>query len=178
VEDLLAAAPTRRTVLTATAALSLALTGCKGLSALSTPARPPADVTMLQHLIAAEALLTARYRAAIGVLDTSQATGGALRPVLAEHEEHLARLRAHLALPAAGRSGSLTPAAGPRHPAAALPAGPRPVLAYLEAAERDAMTRLDRQLVSAPAALAQLLASIAASEATHIPVLAAARRAA
>jgi hypothetical protein len=178
VEESLAADPTRRAVLTATAALPLVLTGCKGLSALSGPAALPADVTMLQHAIAAEALLAARYRAAIGALAASPAAAAALRPVLAEHEEHLARLRGHLVVPAAARPGGQAPAAGARHPAAALPAGPRPVLAYLEAAERDAAARLDRQLLSAPAPLAQLLASIAASEATHVPVLAAARRAA
>jgi hypothetical protein len=170
----LAAAPTRRAVLAATAALPLVLTGCKGLSALSGPGRPPADVTMLQHAIAAEALLAARYRAAIGALAASPAAAAVLRPVLAQHEAHLDRLRAHLVMPA-DQAG---PAAGPRHPAAALPTGPRPVLAYLEAAERSAVARLDRELLSAPAPVAQLLASIAASEATHIPVLAAARRAA
>jgi hypothetical protein len=169
----LAAAPTRRAVLTATAALPLALTGCKGLSALSVSARPPADVTMLQHAIAAEALLAARYRTAIGALAASPAVE-VLRQVLGQHEEHLARLRAYLVIP----PGQASPATGPRHPPAAPPAGSRPALAALQAAERDAAARLSRQLMAAPAPLAQLLASIAASEASHVLVLAAARRAA
>jgi hypothetical protein len=171
-----AADPTRRVVLAVSAALPLLLTGCKGLGVLASPPRPPPDVTLLQDAIRAEELMIARYGAAIRALRGSQpALVSVLLPLLAQHDAHLAQLRSRLIVPAsAAPSASLAP----RQPASALPAGPQQAVAYLQAAEHDWAARLLHQLLSAPPSLAQLLASISASEATHVPALAAAGRSA
>lgn len=171
----MAADPTRRAVLAASAALPLLLTGCKGLGVLATPPRPPADVTLLQDAILAEQLMITRYRAAIRELAGRAADlGPVLRPVLAQHVAHLAQLRSRLVVPA-GAAAPASPA--PRQRPPDLPAGPQQAVEFLRAAERAAAARLLHQLLSAPPSLAQLLASISASEATHVPLLAAAGRA-
>lgn len=171
----MAADPTRRAVLAAAAVLPLLLTGCKGLSVLAAPPKPPADVTLLREAIVAEEQMIARYQSAVRALRASRPDLAAvLRPVLAQHNAHLAQLRSRLIVPA-GAAPAASPS--PSQPAAPLPADPRQAVAGLQADERDSAARLLRQLASAPPSLAQLLASISASEATHVPVLAAARRA-
>jgi hypothetical protein len=92
---------TRRRVLTAAAAaLPLVAAGCKGIAALGTPPKPAPDVTMATDAIAVETQLIARYGA---VLAANPGLAGTLRPLLAQHHDHLARLRARLIVPAAGQ---------------------------------------------------------------------------
>jgi hypothetical protein len=157
--------PTRRAVLTASAAaLPLLLASCKGVQSLGTPPPPPRDIQLLQQAISAEQLMVARYTAAIQVV-TGSPSAGRLGDVLAEHQQHLARLRSRLIEPAA-----LTPSATPS-PSAAVTGREAAVLRQLELAEQAASDRLASDVTQLPAALAQLFASIAASEATHVPFL-------
>ena len=155
----------RRSVLAAAAmTVPLAAAGCKGVGGLGTLPKAAPDVAVLQHAIATEQALIARYHAALA---GSPGLAGTLRPLLAQHREHLARLTSMLIVPA-------TPSASPRPSASATAGAARPraaTLAALEAAETDAATSLVSRLALAPPALAQLLASIAASEASHALLL-------
>jgi hypothetical protein len=167
---------TRRAVLAATAALPLLVTGCKGVAAFDALPKPPPDVVLLRAAISAEQQMIARYEAAIRVLRGGGADlASVLSPLLAEHREHLAQLRSRLIVPAGSAAAAGRPARGPARPP--LPAAPDQVIAYLQVAEQHASTRLLQGVLAAPASLAELLASIAASEATHVPVLRSARRA-
>jgi hypothetical protein len=156
----------RRSVLAATAmTVPLVAAGCKGVGGLGTRPEAAPDVAVLDHAIATEQALIARYHAALA---GSPGLAGTLGPLLAQHREHLARLTSMLIAPA-------TPRATPR-PTASATAGAAPppraaTLAALEAAETDAARSLVRRLALAPPALAQLLASIAASEASHALLL-------
>jgi Domain of unknown function (DUF4439) len=164
-----AADPTRRAVLAATAALPLLITGCKSVAALAAPPQPPPDVLLLRAAISAERLMVARYEAGIRVTRGRQGRlAPVLPPLLAQHREHLAQLRSRLIVP--GAAAAAGPAPGPAAPR--LPAAPDLAIAYLQGAEQEASARLLRQVLAAPPSLAQLLASISASEATHVPVLA------
>ena len=163
---------TRRCVLTAAAAaLPLAMAGCKGIAALGTPPKPAPGVTVVTDAIAVETQLIARYRE---VLAANPALAGALRPLLAQHPEHLTRLRARLIVPVGGQPLP-TPRATERH-TAQVPGTPAAALGYLRDAEDAASGALLAHLAAAPPSLAQLLASISASEATHALVLDAAAR--
>jgi hypothetical protein len=156
----------RRSVLAATAmTVPLVAAGCRGVGGLGTRPKAAPDVAVLDHAIATEQALIARYHAALA---GSPGLAGTLGPLLAQHREHLARLTSMLIAPA-------TPRATPR-PSASATAGAAPppraaTLAALEAAETDAARSLVRRLALAPPALAQLLASIAASEASHALLL-------
>ncbi|HWG60073.1 MAG TPA: hypothetical protein VG253_00035 [Streptosporangiaceae bacterium] len=163
------AEPRRRCVLAAAAVtIPLLAAGCKGVGALGTPPKPLPDVAILHAAISGEELMIARYHAAVA---SSAALSGTLRPVLAEHEAHLVRLRGRLIQPGA----SPAPTAAARTPAAQqIPPGTAG-LAFLESAEQQAADALVRRLAEAPPSLAQLLASIAASEAAHAVVLRAQR---
>jgi outer membrane murein-binding lipoprotein Lpp len=163
-----AADPTRRVALAAAITGSLLLAGCKGLSVLGPLPKPGADVQALDHAIAAEELMIARYQAALGALTGPHAATAVIAKVLGEHQSHLDQLTRRLVLPP--RLATASPAPSPTAPA--LPAGHRAVLTDLATAERAAVTRLTRQLLAAPPALAQLMASIGASEAAHAVVLA------
>jgi len=179
---LVATGPARRALLIASmAALPAFLTACRGVQALGTPPPPPADVDALRSAIEHETALIASYAAVIAS-GKSVATGGpansagaagrgrmgaALAAVLADHRQHLAQLRSRLIEPAA--HGSATPAG------AASRRGVILTVAQLEQAELTASDRLIAQLAGLPPTLAQLFASIAASEATHVPYLQAAR---
>jgi Domain of unknown function (DUF4439) len=163
-----AADPTRRAVLAATAALPLLVTGCKGVAALATPPKPLPDVTLLRAAIHAEQLMVAQYEAGISKALGSQARLAVLLPLLAQHREHLAQLRSRLIVPA---GATLAPVRGPAVPP--LPARSALVMTYLQATEQDASAWLLDQVLAAPPSLAQLLASMSAAEATHVPVLAA-----
>ena len=116
--------------------------------------------------IDAETLMISRYNAVLAAVPT---LAGSLEPLLQQHREHLARLRARLIEP--------NTASGPERPSAvaASPAGvpgtPAAARAYLRHAEQAAARTLLGKLTAAPPSLAQLLASIAASEATHALVL-------
>ena len=86
-------------------------------------------------------------------------------PVRAEHQAHLAKLRARVIEP----PGKRVPDAVTAKPAlAATQAG---ALAQLRGAEQAAVTTLMGRLNVASPSLAQLYASIAASEATHVSAL-------
>ena len=155
----------RRSVLTATVlTVPLVAAGCKGVGGLGTLPKAAPDVVVLHHAIATEQALIARYHSALA---GSPDLAGPLGPLLAQHREHLARLRSMPIPPA-------TPRPPPRPPASAR-AGAAPAraatLAALEAAETGAARSLASQLALAPPALAQLFASIAASEASHALLL-------
>jgi hypothetical protein len=159
---------TRRGVLAFGAvALPLAASGCKGLTALGTPPRAAPGVAVVSAAIAVETQLIARYGA---VLATAPALAGTLRPLVAQHHEHLARLRARLIIPP-GRRRPPAPARGQPRDSAQVPGTPAAALGYLRDAEDAAASALLVHLAIAPPSLAQLLASISASEATHALIL-------
>jgi hypothetical protein len=167
-----AAGPTRRSLLVASgAALPLLLAACKGMQALGTPPPPPPDIRVLRAAITAEELMVAAYAVAITRLPASAISGasslhGAVHAVQAEHAAHLGQLRSRLIEPA----GEPTPS-DRRPPALVAGSSPTSVVTALEQAEQAASDRLLGQLSGLPPALAQLFASIAASEATHVPLL-------
>jgi len=174
-----ASGPARRTLLIASAAaLPVLLTACRGVEALGTPPPPPADVDTLRSAIEHEATLVASYAALTAAGGSaapgSQAgaaggrTAAALAVVLADHRQHLAQLKSRLVEPA-GHSSAAAGAATGR-------SSTLETIAQLEQAEQAASDRLIAQLAGLPPTLAQLFASIAASEATHVPYLKAARR--
>jgi hypothetical protein len=170
--------PSRRAVLAASAAAAGALvTGCRGVQALGAPPPPSPEVRLLRAAITAEQLLIARYRVA---LRQAAGPGGhaaalGLTAIAAEHAAHLVQLSARLVIPpGSALAREPKPSAGP----AALPSGLTSAIAALAGDEQAAVTRLSGQLLAVPGSLAQLLASIAASEATHVPVLHALGRAA
>jgi hypothetical protein len=168
-------APRRRTVLASAAALPvlLATAGCRSSDVFAGPdplaGRPPLghDVLTLQAVIAAEERMVGLYRAAVAADPRDTARIRILRPLLAQHEEHLAQLRARLVEPPGQTSPS--PRTTPTSPSGPGVAGPG--VASLRAAERASAARLAQQLVSVEPSLAQLFASIAASDATHAMVL-------
>jgi hypothetical protein len=168
--------PRRRLLLASATALPLLLAtaGCRSSSLFAGPdplaGRPPLshDVLTLQAVIAAEENLIHLYRTAISgdsATAPQDARSRALRPMLAQHEQHLVRLRARLIEPP---GTTATPSAGP-----AASTGPgRVTTARLRAAERASAASLVQRLATVEPALAQLFASIAASDATHVTVLA------
>jgi hypothetical protein len=172
-------AVTRRTALAASAALPMLLTACKGIQALGTPPPPTPDVVALRSAIAAEKIMVARYASAIRLLRRQlppRATAQdvflyeAVRSVQAEHAAHLMQLTARLIQPTVS-----TPSASPS-PSVQVGGTIDAELTTLEEAETAASDRLTGLLPGVPGSLAQLFASIAASEATHVPYLQAARR--
>jgi Ferritin-like domain len=183
----------RRALLTASAAaLPLLVTACRGIQVLGTPPPPPADVRMLQSAIAAEEAMIARYAAALKQLapgSTSYrsidvAPYASARAVQAEHVAHLAQLKSRLieppgTRPSANPTATSSPKSTPSPSATSSSTGAtgaRGVLGELELAEQNASDRLIAELGELPPSLAQLFASIAASEATHVEYLRAARR--
>jgi hypothetical protein len=165
----LAAGPTRRAVLAASAAaVPLLVSACQGVQVLGAPPAAPPDVRLLRSAIAAERLMVSRYRAAVAQAGSAgHAAVGVLSGILVEHEQHLAQLSARLVVPAGSASKS-PPTAGANAP---LPTGLANVIGVLETAEQGASDTLASQLLRVPPSLAQLMASISASEATHVPVL-------
>ena len=166
----MAADPTRRRVLAASALAALAAAGTVGCSLgqpwpWSQPPKQAPDVTLLQDAIAAEAAMISRCAAVISALPVLTAT---VSPVLREHRDHLAQLRARLTVP----TGAPSPKVTARAHRALVPPGEAAAAEYLRDAEHDQAAVLVRWLatVSTPS-LAQLLASIGASEATHAVLL-------
>ena len=162
---------TRRRVLAIGAVtLPLAVAGCKGLGALGTPPKPAPGVAVVGHAITVETRLIAHYGA---VLAAVPALAGTLRPLLAQHHDHLARLRAQLIIPPGSRAQLASPGASPSGPPSplAVPGTPAAALGYLRDAENAAADAQLAHLAAAPPSLAQLLASISASEATHAMIL-------
>jgi hypothetical protein len=165
-------------LLASAAALPLLLgtAGCRSSDVFTGPdplaGRPPLgqDVLTLQAVIAAEEGMIDLYRAAISG-DSGKhraARARTLRALLAQHEQHLARLKARLIMPP-GMSPSPSPS--PDGSGSAFFSGGPVSMAQLRAAERTSAANLVRRLATAPPALAQLLASIAASDATHVTAL-------
>src|SRR6516164_10784173 len=106
---------TRRRVLAAMAVtLPLVASGCKGVGALGTPPKPAPDVAVVNDAITLENYLIARYGA---VLAAVPGLAGVLRPLLAQHHEHLARLRARIIIP----RGGVHPTASPSPPPSPAP---------------------------------------------------------
>lgn len=165
----MAADPTRRRVLTASALMLTAGTaGCASGQAWpwARPPVPAPEVGVLRTVIAAEHAMVSRYTA---VLSARPALAATVSPLLRQHQQHLAQLRDRLAVPAGARP-SPTPAARARQ--APVPAGRAAVLAYLGRAETDQAAFLLRTLAAvATPSLAQLMASISASEASHAALL-------
>jgi hypothetical protein len=174
----------RRRILLASATtlpLLLATAGCRSSSLFAGPdplaGRPPLshDVLTLQAVIAGEENLINLYRTAINgdsgtaSHEPQDARSRTLQPLLAQHEQHLARLRARLVVPA-GTPATPTPASAAGR--AASPGPGRVTTARLRAAERASAAGLVLRLATVEPALAQLFASIAASDATHVTVLA------
>jgi hypothetical protein len=165
-------------LLASAAALPLLLGtgGCRSSDVFTGPdplaGRPPLgqDVLTLQAVIAAEEGMIDLYRAAISG-DSGKhraARARTLRALLAQHEQHLARLKARLIMPP-GMSPSPSPS--PDGSGSTFFSGGPVSMAQLRAAERTSAANLVRRLATAPPALAQLLASIAASDATHVTAL-------
>lgn len=150
----------------AAAAGALGLAGCKGLEVLGPRPAPGADVRTLEHAIAAEELMLARYRAALTALPAGHESR-VVAGVAAQHQAHLDGLRARLELPE--RLRTARPKPGPTVPAP--PSGRHAILAGLARAESQASAGLVTQLTAVPAALAQLMASIGAAEAAHVVLL-------
>jgi len=146
--------------------LFAALTACAGPDPLAGPPPLSADVRVLLDAVTAEQNL-------IWIYNRTMASYSALAPtltaLLAEHQAHLTQLRAMIVEPP-GRSVPRTVTSKP-----AVPGTQSAALALLRATEQSASTAQLRRLAGASPALAQLYASIAASEATHVAVLATAR---
>ena len=160
---------TRRSVLAAAASLPLAAAGCsKGIGALGTPPPPLPDVAIVRDAIDGETFMISRYNA---VLTAVPALAGSLRPLLQQHREHLARLRARLIEPHPSSPPEQTPAATTAPAGPQAPGTPAAAQDYLRLAEQAAASTLLGKISAAPPSLAQLLASIAASEATHALLL-------
>jgi len=172
--------PRRRLLLASATALPMlfAAAGCRSQDVFTGPdplaGRPPParDVLTLQAVIAAEETLVGLYRAAVVAGPQGTVRSRMLGSLLAQHEQHLAQLRARLVEPAGQPSPART--AGPVAATAGHPSGRGPAgvdIARLRAAEAASAARLVRQLATVPPALAQLFASIAASDAAHVMVL-------
>lgn len=156
----------RRVLAAAAAALPLVVAGCKGIGALGTPPGTPTGVTVAADAIAVETGLIAHYGK---VLAAQPGLAAQLRPILAQHHEHLIRLRARIIVPK-GRP-TPTPSPSARLRPAPVPGTASGALAYLRDAENAAAAALLTHLGTAPPSLAQLLVSISASEATHAALL-------
>jgi len=140
--------------------LFAALTACAGPDPLSGPPPLSVGVRVLLDAVTAEQNL-------IWIYNRTIASYSALAPTLtALLAEHLAQLRAMIVEPP-GRSVPRTVTSKP-----AVPGTQGAALALLRATEQSASTAQLRRLAGASPALAQLYASIAASEATHVAVLA------
>ena len=159
--------------------LLLGTAGCRSSDVFTGPdplaGRPPLghDVLTLQAVIAAEENMIDLYRAAISgdSGDQRPARARTLRALLAQHEQHLVRLKARLIVPP-GVSPSPSPSSSSSGGATSPPPRASTIsTARLQAAERASAADLVRRLATAPPALAQLLASIAASDATHVTAL-------
>jgi hypothetical protein len=153
--QLLAASPT-------TLPLFLALNGCKGPAVLSAPPVVSHQTQVLLNAVTAEQNLIWIYAK---VMSVHSGLAAELGPLHADHQAHLAQLRARVIEPPGKRlviAVTDKPAVAPAEAAA---------LAQLRAAEQAAVTAQMSRLGAAPASLAQLYASIAACEATHASVL-------
>jgi hypothetical protein len=155
----------RRQLLAASATtlpLFAALSACAGPDPLNGPPPLSADVRALLRAVTAEQNLIWIYNRTMA---SYSAVAPALGTLLAEHQAHLAQLRARIVEPP-GKSVPGTVTSKPSVPGTAATA-----LAQLRAAEQSAVTAQLGRLAGASPSLAQLYASIAASEATHVTAL-------
>jgi hypothetical protein len=174
----------------ATMPLLLAASGCRSSDAFDGPdplagrPRPGHDVVVLQAAIAAEEALVSLYVTVTSAGSASSARPAAgselLASLLAQHRQHLARLRAALVLPpgtVTASPGATVSAGATASPGGTAGAGGhaagRDVVTRLRAAERASAAAGVRRLGTVEPALAQLFASIAACDATHVAALAA-----
>ena len=142
--------------------LFAALSACAGPDPLNGPPPLSADVRALLRAVTAEQNLIWIYKRTMA---SYSAVAPALGPLLAEHQAHLAQLRARIVEPP-GKSVPGTVTSKP-----AVPGTPATAVAQLRAAEQSAATAQLRRLAGASPSLAQLYASIAASEVTHVTAL-------
>jgi hypothetical protein len=183
--------PRRRLLLASatTLPLLLATAGCRSADAFTGPdplagrPRPAPGVVTLQAVIAAEENLIGLYRTALSGDSPTAGRAQQLKPLLAQHEQHLTRLRARLIQPpgtataaasasTASASTASASTASASTASASPTSAPAPVtIARLAAAERASATGLVRRLATVEPALAQLFASIAACDATHVTAL-------
>jgi hypothetical protein len=147
---------------TTTLPLFLALSGCREPAVLAGPPPLSADVRVLFTAVTDEQNLISLYKRTMAVYSD---LAPALAPLLAEHDAHLAQLRARIIEPP-GKSVPDKVTSKPRIPATSAGAA-----ALLRTSEQAASTAQLRRLAAASPSLAQLYASIAASEATHVTVL-------
>jgi hypothetical protein len=160
-------------VLTASVLAGLVAAGAAGCEPKAwpwaTPPKPSPDVGVLRDVIAAEHAMIGKYTA---VLAAFSPLTGTMSPLLEQHKEHLAQLRARLVIPpGASPSESASATALPRLPAVRVPGSQAGAAGYLRAAEEDQAAMLVRRLAGVTPSLAQLLASIGACEATHAALL-------
>ena len=147
---------------TTTLPLFLALSACAGPDPLAGPPPLSADVRALLRAVTAEQNLISLYKRTVA---SYSALAPTLTPLLAEHQAHLAQLRARIIEP----PGKTVPTKVTSRPA--IPGTPAAALAQLRTAEQAASTASFARLAGASPSLAQLYASIAASEATHVIAL-------
>ena len=147
---------------TTTLPLFLALSACAGPNPLAGPPPLSADVRGLLAAVTDEQNLIWIYKRTMASYSPMAPALGAL---LAEHQAHLAQLRAMIVEP----PGKTIPSTVTRKPA--VPGTAATAVAQLRAAEQAATTAQLRRLAHAAAPLAQLYASIAASESTHVSAL-------
>jgi hypothetical protein len=170
--------------------LLLAASGCRSSDAFDGPdplagrPSPGHDVVVLQAAISAEEALISLYvtATATGAAGSASAAGSELLDsLLAQHRQHLARLRAALVLPPSASPGATASPGTAVSPGATASAGGgaggqgagHGVVARLRTAERASAAAGLRRLATVDPALAQLFASIAACDATHVAALAA-----
>ena len=153
---MLAASPT-------TLPLFLALSACKGPAVLSGPPPVAPQTETLLRAVTAELNLIWIYNKTMAEYS---ALGPTLAPLLAEHQAHLAKLRARVIEP----PGKKTPDTVTARPS--IGATTTAALTQLRDAEQAAVGPLLGRMVGASPSLAQLYASIATSEATHVTALA------
>jgi hypothetical protein len=142
----------------------LALSACAGPDPLAGPPPLSADVRVLLRAVTEEQNLIWIYKQTMA---SYSAVAPGLGVLLAEHQAHLAQLRAMIVEP----PGKTVPRTVTSKPA--VPRTTAAAVALLRAAEQSAATAQLRRLAGASAPLAQLYASIAASEATHLTALSA-----
>ena len=147
---------------TTTLPLFLALSACAGPNPLAGPPPLSADVHGLLAAVTDEQNLIWIYKRTMA---SYSPMAPALAALLAEHQAHLAQLRAMIVVP----PGKTIPGTVTRKPA--VPGTAAAAVAQLRAAEQSATAALLRRLGRAAAPLAQLYASIAASESTHVSAL-------
>jgi hypothetical protein len=188
--------PRRRLLFASATALPLLLatTGCSSADLFAGPdplgGRPPLapDTVTLENVIVAEVGLISQYKSVMSVPGSAGSAGSAggiqwrlLASLLAQHEEHLVKLRARLVVPpgvpapatapASSSSSSSASASASSSGAASSGAASADPIGTLRAAERRSATFLVQRLATVQPALAQLFASIAASDATHAAAL-------